>query len=107
MNELDISNLPAERLRLTVGPVQYYWTRPTLTQFYADVAESPADTVVLGEAVCSRRHEMKLDDWLASCPGPQGGHIWRHLGLNRRGQQDDAGQSQTCFQKGISPGERA
>ena len=65
MNERDISNLPAERLRLTVGPVQYYWTRPTLTQFYADVAESPADTVVLGEAVCSRRHEMKLDDWLA------------------------------------------
>lgn len=53
------------RLRLTVGPVQYYWTRPTLTQFYADVAESPADTVVLGETVCSRRHEMKLEDWLA------------------------------------------
>ena len=53
------------RLRLTVGPVQYYWTRATLTQFYADVADSPADTVVLGETVCSRRHEMKLEDWLA------------------------------------------
>ena len=53
------------RLRLTVGPVQYYWTRATLTQFYADVAESAADTVVLGETVCSRRHEMKLEDWLA------------------------------------------
>ncbi|MCV5961458.1 U32 family peptidase, partial [Escherichia coli] len=26
---------------------------------------TPADTVVLGEVVCSRRHEMKLDDWLA------------------------------------------
>lgn len=53
------------RLRLTVGPVQYYWTRVALTQFYADVADSPADTVVLGETVCSRRHEMKLEDWLA------------------------------------------
>lgn len=53
------------RLHLTVGPVQYHWTRPTLTQFYADVADSPADTVVLGETVCSRRHEMKLEDWLA------------------------------------------
>lgn len=53
------------RLHLTVGPVQYYWTRATLTQFYADVADSPADTVVLGETVCSRRHAMKLEDWLA------------------------------------------
>lgn len=64
MNETSITREPA-RLHLTVGPVQYYWTRPALTQFYADVAESAADTVVLGEAVCSRRHEMKLDDWLA------------------------------------------
>lgn len=54
-----------DRLQLTVGPVQTYWTRDTLTQFYADVADSPADTVVLGENVCSRRHEMKLDDWLS------------------------------------------
>ena len=54
-----------ERFALTVGPVQYYWDRRTLTQFYASVADTPADTVVLGEVVCSRRHEMKLDDWLA------------------------------------------
>lgn len=53
------------RMQITVGPVQYYWSRNTLTQFYADVADSPADTVVLGETVCSRRHDMKLDDWLA------------------------------------------
>jgi len=33
--------------------------------FYAEVAESPARTVVLGEVVCSRRNEYKLDDWLA------------------------------------------
>jgi collagenase-like PrtC family protease len=50
---------------LTVGPVLTYWSRATLTQFYADVAASPAHTVCLGEVVCSRRHEMKLDDWLA------------------------------------------
>ncbi len=68
MNETLTSREAAQeplRLCLTVGPVQYYWTRPALTQFYADVAESPADTVVLGETVCSRRHEMKLEDWLA------------------------------------------
>lgn len=55
----------AQRIRLCVGPVLYYWTRKTLIEFYARVAESAADTVVLGEVVCSRRYEMKLDDWLA------------------------------------------
>ncbi|MCQ9372685.1 U32 family peptidase [Methyloversatilis sp. XJ19-13] len=53
------------RIALTVGPVLYYWPRRTLLDFYAEVAESPADTVVLGEVVCSRRHEMKADDWLS------------------------------------------
>jgi collagenase-like PrtC family protease len=50
---------------LSVGPVLAYWPRKTLIEFYARVAESPARTVTLGEVVCSRRHEMKLDDWLA------------------------------------------
>jgi len=50
---------------LTVGPVLTYWPREALMHFYADVADSAAHTVVLGEVVCSRRHEMKLDDWLA------------------------------------------
>lgn len=53
------------RIALTVGPVLYYWPRRTLLDFYADIAVSPADTVVLGEVVCSRRHEMKAEDWLA------------------------------------------
>lgn len=53
------------RMRLTVGAVPYYWPRRTLLQFYADLADSAADTLVLGETVCSRRHEMKPDDWLS------------------------------------------
>jgi collagenase-like PrtC family protease len=53
------------RIALTVGPLLYYWPRETLMNFYAEVAESAADTVVLGEVVCSRRHEMKTADWLA------------------------------------------
>jgi collagenase-like PrtC family protease len=53
------------RLALTVGPVLTYWPRQSLLDFYADVAESSVDTVVLGEVVCSRRYDLKLDDWLA------------------------------------------
>lgn len=50
---------------LTVGPVLYFWPRATLLQFYAELADSPADTLVIGEAVCARRRELRLDDWLA------------------------------------------
>lgn len=54
----------APRLALTVGPVLYHWSRDALLQFYAEVAESVADTVVLGETVCARRRELRPDDWL-------------------------------------------
>ncbi len=53
------------RFHLTVGPVLYHWTRTALMSFYAEVADGPADTVVLGEVVCARRRELRLDDWLA------------------------------------------
>ncbi len=54
----------APDFQLSVGPVTYYWTRSTLTAFYAEVAESAARTVYLGETVCARRREeMKVEDW--------------------------------------------
>lgn len=62
------NDLPAPtspRLALTVGPVLYHWPRDALLRFYAAMAEGPADTLVLGEVVCARRREMRLDDWLA------------------------------------------
>jgi O2-independent ubiquinone biosynthesis protein UbiV len=52
------------RIAITIGPVLYYWPRETLMHFYAEVADSPVDTVTLGEVVCSRRHEMRTADWL-------------------------------------------
>ncbi|MBE7420067.1 MAG: U32 family peptidase [Burkholderiaceae bacterium] len=56
---------PTRRLELTIGPLLYWWPRAALMQLYAAVAEGPARTVVLGEVVCSRRHEFSFDDWLA------------------------------------------
>lgn len=50
--------------KLTAGPILTYWPRRTVIDFYAALADTPIDTVTLGEIVCSRRHEMKLDDWL-------------------------------------------
>jgi len=54
-----------ERLDLTVGPLLYWWPRNDVMNFYAEVADSPATTVVLGELVCSRRNDFKFDDWMA------------------------------------------
>ncbi len=53
-----------ERLQLSVAPLQYWWPRERMSAFYAEVADSAADTVVLGEVVCSRRREYKLADWM-------------------------------------------
>ena len=51
-------------MKLSLGPVQYYWPRDTLEQFYAEVAGWPVDIVYLGETQCSKRRLFRLDDWL-------------------------------------------
>ncbi|MBU1236633.1 MAG: U32 family peptidase [Gammaproteobacteria bacterium] len=51
-------------MKLSLGPLQYYWPRQTTLDFYASVATMPVDIVYLGETVCSRRHELRLDDYL-------------------------------------------
>jgi collagenase-like PrtC family protease len=53
------------KLRLSIGPIQYFWERPVVLDFYARVAESAADIVYLGEVVCSKRRNLELADWLA------------------------------------------
>lgn len=51
-------------LKLALGPLLYYWPRDTVLAFYEEAAASAAEIVYLGETVCSRRHEMRLADWM-------------------------------------------
>ncbi|MDY0107704.1 MAG: U32 family peptidase [Giesbergeria sp.] len=51
-------------MKLSLGAPQYYWPRQTYFDFYEAVAASPVDIVYLGETVCSRRKELRLQDWL-------------------------------------------
>ena len=51
-------------MKYSLGPVLYYWPKETLEDFYQQAAASSADTIYLGEAVCSKRRATKVGDWL-------------------------------------------
>ncbi|BCB28096.1 U32 family peptidase [Sulfurimicrobium lacus] len=51
-------------MKLALGPNLYYWDRDAQLKFYEEIAASPVDIVYLGETVCSRRHLMRLQDYL-------------------------------------------
>ena len=51
------------QFQISVGPLLYYWPRRATLDFYAALADGPADILYVGETVCSRRHELRADDW--------------------------------------------
>ncbi len=51
-------------MKLALGPLLYYWSSEDTLAFYEAAAKWPVDIVYLGETVCSRRHLLRLQDWL-------------------------------------------
>jgi collagenase-like PrtC family protease len=51
-------------MKLSLGPLLYYWSREDTLAFYEAALAWPVDIVHLGETVCSRRHLLRLPDWL-------------------------------------------
>lgn len=51
-------------MKIALGPLLYYWQRETILNFYESMATTAVDVVYLGETVCSRRHELRLSDWI-------------------------------------------
>ncbi len=52
-------------MKLSLGPLQYFWPREKTLAFYRSLAGQPLDIIYLGETVCSKRRELRFDDWLA------------------------------------------
>jgi collagenase-like PrtC family protease len=52
-------------MKLSLGPIQYFWEREHVLDFYQQAADSPAEIIYLGEVICSKRRLVKFEDWLA------------------------------------------
>lgn len=52
-------------LKLSLGPLQYFWPRARTLAFYDEARDWPLDVIYLGETVCSKRRELSTRDWIA------------------------------------------
>ncbi|TXR51429.1 U32 family peptidase [Reinekea thalattae] len=51
-------------MQITLAPIPFYWPKETVFQFYKQAAEWPVDRICLGETICSKRRELRNEDWL-------------------------------------------
>ena len=52
-------------MKLSIGPIQYFWERQRVLEFYQEAADSAAEIIYLGEVICSKRRLLKPEDWFA------------------------------------------
>jgi len=56
--------MSSDPMRLSLGPISYFWPREQVLDFYRQAAASAADIVYLGEIVCSKRRQLGPEDYL-------------------------------------------
>jgi len=51
-------------MKLSLGPLLYFWPRQQIEDFYQAMIDAPVDIIYLGETVCSKRRSLGLAQWL-------------------------------------------
>jgi len=52
-------------MKLSLGPILYFWPKQKIYDFYRSVVDTPVDIIYLGETVCSKRRSLKTQDWIS------------------------------------------
>ncbi|NOQ78034.1 MAG: U32 family peptidase [Gammaproteobacteria bacterium] len=51
-------------MKLSLGPLLYFWSMDDIETFYQSMIEAPVDIIYLGETVCSKRRSLGFEQWL-------------------------------------------
>lgn len=51
-------------MKLSLGPLLYFWSFDEIQTFYQSMLEQPLDIIYLGETVCSKRRSLNFEQWL-------------------------------------------
>lgn len=51
-------------MKFSLGPSLFFWPKQEVADYYQQAASSSADIIYLGETVCSKRRELRANDWL-------------------------------------------
>lgn len=51
-------------MKVSLGASQFFWPQKSVELFYQQANISEADIIYVGETVCSKRRELKANDWL-------------------------------------------
>jgi len=56
--------MTSNAMQLSLGTNLFYWPRQSTCDFYQQMLDQPLDIIYLGEAVCSKRRELKTQEWI-------------------------------------------
>ena len=56
--------MTSNAMQLSLGTNLFYWPRQSTCDFYQQMRDQPLDIIYLGAAVCSKRRELKTQEWI-------------------------------------------